>query len=506
MDAKTIAMLGILAAINTRAAAAGRGHGRHRDGVLPADPGRAGLRSGLRLPARLDLAVRVRAADRRRRPVAAVPDAGRVLGRAGRGSAAAAVAAGGAEIALLAAYGVVAAYFYGTIMNLWFWPFATGDGTGLSYVAGASIATNLHRFALFDVATSLGLGHRAGDHQRRRDHGARDGRAVDPAAGCAQGGLRRARGVRAGAGAGVRLKGRWRRAPARPASGGPGAPAPRGAARGRSSRCASRRHAPRTAPRGRSRRRPWTIASSPVSSTRTDVPPSTGRSRNSTWVNRLGSTIVPKTSQREREGGHRLDRPDHPVAHLTSRPGEPDRAADPEVDLGRVAEPLRHLARVGERRPDLLDAHGYDNFASHAVEHDDLPGSDPSPARAPPRVGILGRPAVPLSPKNRRICPPARAHVKSRFLADANRSVVVARPRPAGPVPSQTARTSSCRGPLVASALPPQGPSRPSREVNRPPASVTTGTSAAMSCSLRSGSQAMSTAPSATSMYDQKSP
>ena len=60
------------------------------------------------------------------------------------------------EIAMLAAYGVGAAYFYGTIMNLWFWPFATGDGTGLSYVPGAPLATNLHRFLLFDLATSLG--------------------------------------------------------------------------------------------------------------------------------------------------------------------------------------------------------------------------------------------------------------------------------------------------------------------------------------------------------------
>jgi energy-coupling factor transport system substrate-specific component len=60
------------------------------------------------------------------------------------------------EIGMLAAYGVVAAYFYGTIMNLWFWPFATGDGTGISYVAGAPLLDNLHRFLLFDVATSLG--------------------------------------------------------------------------------------------------------------------------------------------------------------------------------------------------------------------------------------------------------------------------------------------------------------------------------------------------------------
>ena len=40
---------------------------------------------------------------------------------------------GKAEIALLAAYGVVAAYGFGAIMNLWFWPFATGNGTGISY-------------------------------------------------------------------------------------------------------------------------------------------------------------------------------------------------------------------------------------------------------------------------------------------------------------------------------------------------------------------------------------
>ena len=42
--------------------------------------------------------------------------------------------------------------------------------------------------------------------------------------------------------------------------------------------------------------------------------------------------------------------------------------------------------------------------------------------------------------------------------------------------------------------------------VNRPPASVTIGASAAMSHRESSGSAAMSTAPSATSMYDQKSP
>lgn len=66
--------------------------------------------------------------------------------------------------------------------------------------------------------------------------------------------------------------------------------------------------------------------------------------------------------------------------------------------------------------------------------------------------------------------------------------------------------TASWRWPFVVTALPPKGPSSPSNDVNRPPASVTIGTSAAMSCNARSGSQAMSTAPSATSTWDQKSP
>jgi hypothetical protein len=46
---------------------------------------------------------------------------------------------------------------------------------------------------------------------------------------------------------------------------------------------------------------------------------------------------------------------------------------------------------------------------------------------------------------------------------------------------ASAARTSSWSRPLVATALPPNGPSTPSSEVNLPPASTTTGTSAAMS-------------------------
>ncbi|SEG76014.1 energy-coupling factor transport system substrate-specific component [Thermomonospora echinospora] len=58
------------------------------------------------------------------------------------------------EIAMLAVYGVCSAYFFGFIMNLWFWPYTTGVDTQVSYVAGAPVLENLHRFAVFTVVTS----------------------------------------------------------------------------------------------------------------------------------------------------------------------------------------------------------------------------------------------------------------------------------------------------------------------------------------------------------------
>ncbi|GAA2013851.1 ECF transporter S component [Nakamurella flavida] len=67
---------------------------------------------------------------------------------------------GVAEIALLIVYGIVAAYGFGLLMNLWFWPFVTGTGaTGsssslLSYVPGAPLGENLGRFLRFTLLTS----------------------------------------------------------------------------------------------------------------------------------------------------------------------------------------------------------------------------------------------------------------------------------------------------------------------------------------------------------------
>jgi energy-coupling factor transport system substrate-specific component len=61
---------------------------------------------------------------------------------------------GKGEIAMLGAYGVLAAYAFGLLMNLSFWPYATGSGTDLSYVAGGPVLENLHRFLVFTVVTS----------------------------------------------------------------------------------------------------------------------------------------------------------------------------------------------------------------------------------------------------------------------------------------------------------------------------------------------------------------
>lgn len=58
------------------------------------------------------------------------------------------------EIAMLAGYGIAAAYVFGFLMTLWFWPFAIGSGTDLSFIAGGPLLDNLKRFVLFTVTTS----------------------------------------------------------------------------------------------------------------------------------------------------------------------------------------------------------------------------------------------------------------------------------------------------------------------------------------------------------------
>lgn len=63
---------------------------------------------------------------------------------------------GAAETAVLSSYAAVCGFLYGQVMNLSFWPFTLGAGTALSFRPGAPAGENLHRFLLFSIATSLG--------------------------------------------------------------------------------------------------------------------------------------------------------------------------------------------------------------------------------------------------------------------------------------------------------------------------------------------------------------
>jgi len=66
-------------------------------------------------------------------------------------------AKGWREIALLTVYGGVAGLLYGALMNLWMWPFVTGLDSEISFQAGAPLTENLGRFIGYTLATSLGF-------------------------------------------------------------------------------------------------------------------------------------------------------------------------------------------------------------------------------------------------------------------------------------------------------------------------------------------------------------
>jgi len=68
---------------------------------------------------------------------------------------------GRAELALLVGYGILCAYGFGLLMNLSSWPYTLGiavpgqDGS-LSYEPGAPLLENLHRFGIYTLLTSTG--------------------------------------------------------------------------------------------------------------------------------------------------------------------------------------------------------------------------------------------------------------------------------------------------------------------------------------------------------------
>ena len=61
------------------------------------------------------------------------------------------------ELTALSIYAAVACIAYGFLMNLWFWPFVAGTDTSVSFVPGDDLVANLGRFWAFHLTTSLGF-------------------------------------------------------------------------------------------------------------------------------------------------------------------------------------------------------------------------------------------------------------------------------------------------------------------------------------------------------------
>lgn len=60
-----------------------------------------------------------------------------------------------AQITLIAIASLLLAELFGLLMDLQFWPWAIGPKTQLSYLPGAAITENLHRFFLYHLTTSM---------------------------------------------------------------------------------------------------------------------------------------------------------------------------------------------------------------------------------------------------------------------------------------------------------------------------------------------------------------
>ena len=63
---------------------------------------------------------------------------------------------GKAEVAMLAVFGAVSGYFFGFMVNLSFWPFSLDPSSSIAYRPGLSFVEQWHRYLLFDASTSLG--------------------------------------------------------------------------------------------------------------------------------------------------------------------------------------------------------------------------------------------------------------------------------------------------------------------------------------------------------------
>ena len=62
---------------------------------------------------------------------------------------------GRSEVALLIVISIVSAFSYGLLMDLQFWPWAIGTNTQLSFIPGGALSENLHRFITFHFLSSM---------------------------------------------------------------------------------------------------------------------------------------------------------------------------------------------------------------------------------------------------------------------------------------------------------------------------------------------------------------
>ncbi|MFI8371959.1 ECF transporter S component [Streptomyces sp. NPDC085466] len=65
-------------------------------------------------------------------------------------------ATGRREVALLAVYGSLSGYVFGFLLNLSFWPFSLDPGSSIAYLPGLPFTEQFQRYIAFDLATSLG--------------------------------------------------------------------------------------------------------------------------------------------------------------------------------------------------------------------------------------------------------------------------------------------------------------------------------------------------------------
>ena len=57
------------------------------------------------------------------------------------------------ELFMMSCYAIPACFAYGALMTLWNWPFLAGEGSSLSYVAGAPLIENLTTFLKYEIFT-----------------------------------------------------------------------------------------------------------------------------------------------------------------------------------------------------------------------------------------------------------------------------------------------------------------------------------------------------------------